>query len=87
MIYSLMRVEEMLRQSHIEIDIETIHLNSFMESQPMEKPQTVTTITGKLIVNKKACISKREVMLSFPCLRLSFARWSVFDTSFHSPMH
>ncbi|CAF2957119.1 unnamed protein product [Rotaria sp. Silwood2] len=46
-------VEEMLNQTRIELDIETINRNSFMESEPLDNPSNAQTLTGKIIVNKK----------------------------------
>ncbi|CAF1336916.1 unnamed protein product [Rotaria sordida] len=46
-------VEEMLTQTRIELDIETINRNSFMESEPLDNPSNAQTLTGKIIVNKK----------------------------------
>ncbi|CAF1234464.1 unnamed protein product [Rotaria sp. Silwood1] len=46
-------VEEMLNQTRIELDIETINRNSFMASEPLDNPSNAQTLTGKIIVNKK----------------------------------
>ncbi|CAF4653752.1 unnamed protein product [Rotaria sp. Silwood2] len=46
-------VEEMLNQTRIQLDIETINRNSLMKSEPLDNPSNAQTLTEKIIVNKK----------------------------------